>query len=185
MSNVKALTFAIYKAEISANGGTSTPASWVEIPLTRQGTVEYSKSNAEVTDGEGSLFHIWYHSMRARVNLTTKLAFPRLMEMISGSPVSSAQGTDLIYFGREEELDPNKVRLRLHCKARDIDTASEGYAESIVFSAQGGLASFQMAETTPGEYAFEFTSLKSTYDANGNVVPSCYGSFRMVKSTTN
>lgn len=183
MSLVKANTFAITKAEISAGGGTNAAPSWVEIPLTRTGTVEYTKSTADVTDGEGNLFHQWFHSMRAKVMLSTKIAFPRMMELISGSPVSSAQGADLIYFGRDEELDANKVRLRLQCKARNYDTGTEGYAEAIVFSAQGGLASFSMQETTPGEFSFEFTGLKSSFDANGNAIPAAYGSFAMVKST--
>ena len=144
MSLVKATTFAIVKAEISLNGGTSTPASWTNIPLAADGTVNYTQSKSEVTDGEGNIHQTWRHSQRANVMLRTKVAFPRLMEMISGSPVSSANGADLIYFGRTEELSPNRVRLRLQCRAVDHDTKAEGFAEAIVFDAQGGMAPFSM-----------------------------------------
>lgn len=183
MSLVKATTFAIVKAEISLNGNTNTPATWTEIPLAADGTINYTMSKSEVTDGEGNLFQTWRHSPRATVALRTKVAFPRLMEMISSSPVSSAQSADLIYFGRTEELDPNNVRLRLQCRAKNYDTGADGYAEAIVFNAQGGMAPFSMGETKQGEFAFEFDSNKSSYDASGNSIPAAYGSFHVIKST--
>lgn len=185
MANTKLLTFSIYKAEISANADTNTPAAWTEIPLSAEGTGEYTIQKAEVQDGEGALQHTWKHTQRARFMLRTKLALFRILEIATGSPVSSTTGGDMIYVGREEEISAPFVRLRLHQRAVDFDTKTEGYAEVIVFKAQAEMPGVQMREVTPGEYTINFDALKASYDASGNSIPGAYFSFRGLKSNVN
>lgn len=169
MSTLSAYTFAISQADVSANGDTVTTASWVNIPIIGEGTVEYTMQKAEVADGEGKLQIIWRHGQRAKVTLRMKRFAFRILELISGSPVSSAQGTDIIQFGTSAEVSPPFVRLRLQQKAIDASNNS-GYMEVIVYKAQGMLPTMTMRETTPGEYTVEFDALAATYNESGAVV---------------
>lgn len=166
MSTLSVYTFAISQADVSANGDTVNAASWVNIPIIGEGTVEYTLQKAEVADGEGKLQIIWRHGQRAKVTLRMKRFAFRILEMISGSPVSSAQGTDQIEFGTVNEISPPFVRLRLQQKAVDSSN-TEGYLQVVIYKAQGTMPSMTMRETTPGEYTVEFDALAATYNESG------------------
>lgn len=183
MSTLSVYTFAIAQADISANGDTVNAASWVNIPIIGEGTVEYTMQKAEVSDGEGRLQIIWRHTQRAKVTLRMKRFAYRVLEMISGSPVSSAQGTDQIRFGTTAEITPPFVRLRLQQRAVDSSNTA-GYLEVIIYKAQGMLPSMTMREVTPGEYTVEFDALAATYNENGAVVEgSPYFRVKSLKSS--
>lgn len=98
--------------------------TWTNIPVVAESTVEYSKEKAEIADGEGNLIHIFRHSRRARMNLRMKRFAFRILELVTGSPVSSAQGADMIYAGTASEVNAPYVRLRAYAQAVD---ASGGY----------------------------------------------------------
>ncbi len=186
MAQTKLYTFAITKAEISANADSATPAVWTLIPITAEGTVEYTIQKAEVADGEGALQITWRHTQRARITLRTKLMLFRILEMISGNPVSSVGANgDRIEFGNENEISPPFVRLRLQQKAVNYDTNAEGYVEAIVYKAQGELPSFTMREVTPGEYTVMFDALKALFDDTGAALPApgVFGHFKGLKPT--
>lgn len=113
------LTFAVSSVDVAPYNNGAAVTTWTNIPVVAESTVEYTKQKAEVPDGEGNLIHIWRHSTRARMNLRMKRFAFRVIELISGSPVSSAQGTDQIYAGTSGEVNPPYVRLRAYAQAID------------------------------------------------------------------
>lgn len=173
------------KADISANGDTSTPASWVNIPLISDGTITYNINVAEVSDGDGKLRLNWFHSQRAKVQLMTKQTIFRLIELATGSAVSSYQGQDKLQFGVDAELNPPFTRLRVQCKAVDSN-ANRGYMEAVLYRTRGKMGNVSMKETTVGTFTIEFEAEIASYDDNGNATPNgAYGHIRSLKSDTN
>jgi hypothetical protein len=79
----------------------------------------------------------------------------RVLELISGNPVSSSDGYDKIEFGRDEEVTPPICRIRLYCKAVDDAGTTEGTMRVYLYAVQFGFPSIGMAETTPGEITLE------------------------------
>lgn len=183
MSNLKTYTFAITQADVASGGDTAVAASWVNIPIVAEGTIEYTVQKVEVADGEGKLQINWFHTQRAKVTLRMKQYAFRILEMVTNSPVSSAQGTDAMYFGRDEEITPPYVRLRLQQKAVDASSGARGYFEVIVFKAQGTLPTLTMKEVSPGEYTVMFDCLQATYDDSGNAIPSAMLKVKALKSS--
>lgn len=181
MSNLKIFTFGVNKAWVSANGDTNTPASWVEVPIVSDSTIDYTIQTAEVSDGEGFLQMQWKHTQRAKVTLKMKQLGFNILERMTGSPVSSSQGTDQIYFGRQEEITPPFTRLKLVQRAIDSNT-NRGYAHVTIFKAQGELPTLMMQATTPGEFTVNFQCLAANYDENGNSIPTAYFRLDAVKS---
>lgn len=180
MSTLQTYSFAITQADVGPYSAGAV--TWTNIPVVGEGTVEYTIQRAEVQDGEGKILNVWFHSQRAKVTLRMKRFAFRILEIITGSPVSSAQGTDMIYFGRDEELSAPWVRLRLQQKA--VDTAgTEGYFEVIIFKAQGTLPAITMRETTAGDYTVTFDALLSSVDAAGNTIPDALFAVKALKSS--
>ncbi len=171
MAETNVYTFAVNKVEIASYNNGAAPTSWTNIPVIAESTAEYTRGNADVSDAEGNLLNIWYHSQRARVTLRVKLFAFRVIEIATGSPVSSAQGADKMDIGVDAELNPPNVRLRLQQKAVDYTTGTTGYFEVVIYKARGALGPLTMRETTPGEYTIEFNALKSTKDEQGNTLP--------------
>ncbi len=183
MSLLAVYTFGVTKAEISANGDTSTPASWVNIPLIADGTVTYTLSESEVRDGDGTMRLDWFHSQSAKVSLMTKVTFFRLLEMATGSPVSSYQGgTDAIEFGTSAELNPPATRLRIQCRAQDTNT-NRGYMEIVIYRARGKMGNFGMKEVAQGSYTVQFTAELAVFDELGGANAGAYGRAKAVKTT--
>lgn len=183
MANTNILTFGIYRAYVSANADSSTPASWLEVPLAKEAGVEYSVQEAEVTNGEGKLYYQWFHTQRGMIRLRIPVYAFAVFERITGSPVSSAQSADTQYFGREEEISPNLVRLKIIVRAANKDTNTEGYFHITVFKAQGRMPSVNARDVTPGEFEIQFKALAATYDENGASIPESYGRYDGLKST--
>lgn len=183
MANTNILTFAIHKAYVSANADSSTPASWLELPLVKESTIEYSTQEAEVTNGEGKLFYQWFFGQRALARIRIPVYAFAVFERITGSPVSSAQGADMQYFGREEEISPSPVRLKVIVRAVNKDTNVEGYFHITVFKAQGRMPTVTARETTPGEFEIQFKALAATYDENGASIPESYGKYSGLQTT--
>jgi hypothetical protein len=184
MSNLAVLTFAVSSVDVAAynNGGAVT--TWYNLPVVAESTVEYTKQKSEVPDGEGNLIHIWRHSPRARMNLRMKRFAFRILELVTGSPVSSAQGADMIYAGTSVEVNPPYVRLRAYAQAID-QNGTTGYLKVTIFKAQGVMPGVTMRETTPGEFQIEFDALLSSTDENGNTLGSnAYYKVEALKSNT-
>ena len=185
MSNLALYTFGVTKADISANGDTATPASWVNIPLIADGSITYQINVAEVADGDGKLRLNWFHSQRAKVQLMTKQTIFRLIELATGSAVSSYQGQDKIQFGVDSELNPPFTRLRVQCKAVDA-SANRGYMEAVLYRTRGKMGNVSMKETTVGTYTIEFEAELASFDDLGNATPNgAYGHLTGLKSSTN
>lgn len=183
MANTKLLTFAVFKAYVSANADSSTAASWLEIPLTAESTTEYTLQEAEVANGEGKLFWTWFFGQRATTRLRMKQFAFAVLERITGSPVSSAQGADQMKFGVEEEISPPVVRLKVIVRAVDTSNNTGGYFHITIFKAQGRLPTLNARETTPGEFEVMFKALAATYDENGASIPESYLRVDGLKST--
>lgn len=173
MSNLKTFTFGVNRAWVSANGNTANAASWVEIPIVADSSVEYTLQHAEVANGEGKLQITWRFGQRAKVMLRMKQFAFNILERITGSPVSSANGIDQLLVGRSEEINPPNVRLKLVQQAKDSNNTA-GYLHVVVFNAQGEMPGVQMKESTPGEFSINFDCLAATFDENGAVIPESY-----------
>jgi len=110
-----ARTFGVKKAYIGAyNSGGAVP-EWVEFKIVQDSTVELSYERAEMRDGRGRLQHTWLHSPSGRATLRGGEYAMRILEMVTGSPVSSYADVDSIQIGTEDELTPPAVRLKLEC----------------------------------------------------------------------
>lgn len=182
MSNLQTFSFAITQADIAPYNGGAAVSTWTNIPTPAEGTAEYTVQKVEVADGEGKLVQVWFHTQRCKVTLRIKKFAFHIFEMLSGSPVSSAQGTDKMYFGRDEEINPPVVRLRLQQKAID-QNGNTGYFETIIFQARGMLPPITMREVTASDYTCTFDGLESTVDEAGATIPSAMLSVRALKTS--
>lgn len=183
MSTLTTYNFAITQADIALYADGAAVSTWTNLPVVAESNVEYTMTPADIADGEGKIQHRFFHSQRARITIRMKTWGFRIMELLSGSPVSSAQGTDEIYFGRDEELNPPAVRLRLQCKAVDTGaTSTTGYYEIMIFKAQGFLPPLSMRETTAGEFTITFEGLLATKDTAGNTIPAAMGRVKALKT---
>lgn len=173
-------TFAIRQAWISAFTD-GVAASWTEIPLVADSTLELTYQTEDVRDAEGNLDTIWYHSPDGTVTLRTKLWYMRVLELITGNAVSSYvsgddAGAEAIYFGTEGELSTNPVRLKMKVLGKD-HAASDAQTFMYVYAwkATGPFPTINMAETTPGDVTHEMRLLKTTSDDLGNTVGEAFG----------
>lgn len=183
MANTKLLTFAIHRAYISPNADTATPASWTEIPLVAESTVEIAVQEAEVADGEGKLRYTWFHSQRANARVRMKQLALRILELATSSPVSSAQGADEIEFGVEGELSPPVVRLKFICKAYNDATSTNGYVHVTVYKAQGRMPTLTMREIAAGDFEVMFKGLFASFTDTGAAITGAYGKVSGLKTT--
>jgi len=107
-----AKTFGVDEAYVGTyNAGGA--ATFVQFPIVQDSTLELTYERAEVLDGMGRRQGIWIHSPSGRVTLRGGEASMRIMEMVSGSGVSSYASVDRIQFGTADELTPPTVRLKL------------------------------------------------------------------------
>ena len=173
-------TFAINQAWISAYSQ-GVAATWTEVPIVADSTIELSYQEEDVRDAEGNLDSIWYHSPDGMVTLRAKVWHMRVLELITGNAVSSygagaEAGGEGIYFGTECELSPPSVRLKMKVTGRDhanSDTRVDVFV--FCFKASGPFPTINMAETTPGDVTHELRLLKATDDDAGNTIPEAYG----------
>jgi hypothetical protein len=164
-------SFAIKQAWVSeySDGGAAT---WVLIPVVAGSTLDISRTAAEIRDGEGFLQYTWFHTITATLTIRAKEWSMRVLEMISGNPVSSAGGVDWIEFGRDEELSPPTVRFRLQCPAVDeTGTVTGKYMYVYCYKVQCSFPSVGMEEVTPGEVTIEGNCLRCDDDDQGNDLP--------------
>lgn len=184
MSNLAVFTFAVSSVDVAPYVSGQAVSTWTNIPVVAESTVEYTKQAAEISDGEGYLRHIFRHSTRARMNLRMKRFAFRALELITGSPVSSAQGADMIYAGTSVETNPPYVRLRAYAQAVDA-SGNTGYIKVTIFKAQGTMPGVTMRETTPGEFSITFDALLSSDNEAGQTLASdAYYKVEALKSTT-
>jgi len=156
-------SFAVDQAHIAAYS-TSVAATWTELPVVSGSTVDMAVTRADVRDGVGDIQHTWFHTRTATVTLTMRRWAMRVLELISGNPVSSSDGYDRILLGTSAEITPPKCRLRLRCQAVDENGENEGYMYVYLYAVQFGFPSIGMAETTPGEVTLEGSCLLTTYN---------------------
>lgn len=169
-------SFAIDQAWVSTytDGGAAT---WVEIPVVGGSTLDITRTPAEVRDGRGFLQYTWFHTLSATVTIRAKEWSMRVLEMISGNPVSSAAGVDFIEFGREEELTPPTVRFRLQCPLVDEDGGNSAKRMLVyLYKVQCSFPSIGMEEVTPGEVTIEGNCLRCDDDDQGAALAKdCFG----------
>jgi len=169
-----ARTFGVKEAYVGAyNSGGAVP-TWVEFDIAQDSTLELSYERAEMRDGRGYLQHTWIHSPSGRVTLRGGEYSMRIMEMVSGSPVSSYADVDSMQFGTEEELSPPSVRLKMLCECKDA-SENEGLVYVYAYKAIGQMPSIGMAQTTPGVVEIPFDLQQDTKDHDGNTVAAAYG----------
>ena len=161
-----ARTFGVKEAFVGAyNSGGAVP-TWVEFDIAQDSTLELSYERAEHRDGRGYLEHTWIHSPSGRVTLRGGEYSMRIMEMVSGSPVSSYTSVDSIQFGVNEELTPPAVRLKLVCECKD-GSENEGEVLVYAYKAVGQMPSIGMAQTTPGVVEILFDLQRDTKTMTG------------------
>jgi hypothetical protein len=154
------------------------------MPVTSNSTIDVAVTRAEVRDGEGDLMHVWFHTRTATLSLTMRQWGMRVLELISGNPVSSSNGYNQIDFGRDEEITPPKCRVRLKCKAVDETGATEGFMYVYLYAVQFGFPSIGMAETTPGEVTLEGTCLVESHDESAVILPKVmFGRIEAIQSS--
>lgn len=175
------VSFAVYKAYVAAYAS-GAAATWTEIPLAKEGTINLNVNMAEVTDGEGVLYHNFYHTQRATGSLRCARAAMRVIELITGNGSSSAVGTEIIAWGTDAEIQAPLMRLLFIAKAEDSD-GNTGYFEVYVWKARGRMNVINLAETTAAETVFEFTCFRSTKDTAGNNRESAMGSIQLLRSS--
>jgi hypothetical protein len=156
-------SFAVKQAWVAAYS-TSVAAVWTELPVTSNCTVDVAVTRADVRDGLGDIQHTWFHTRTATLSLTMRQWGMRVLELISGNPVSSTSTFDRIEFGRDEEISPPRCRIRLRCDAVDETGVTEGYMDVYLYAVQFGFPSIGMAETTPGEITLEGSCLMVDYN---------------------
>jgi len=165
----KWLSFGINDAWVSAYTA-GEAASWVQMPIVAGSTLDIARTAAEIRDGEGYLQKVWFHTLTATVTIRAKKWAMRVLELISGNPVSSASGVDKIEFGRDEELNPPYVSFKLKVTAED-NSGTSGYMYVYCYKVQCGFPSVGMEETTPSEVTIEGNCLRGYYDSEGNQFP--------------
>jgi len=177
-------TFGINEAYIAAYSNGVT-ASWEEIPLVQNGTLELTVQEEEVRDGEGFLDHIWYHSQDANVSLTTALWMMRVLELISGNAVSSYNTTsaEAIHFGTDGEITPPSVRLKLRVQAKDHSSDATAYAWLYIFKARAAIPPFNAAQTAANQMEMNFRALRVTDDDQGRTIAQAYGRIELGASS--
>jgi len=163
LATVQWYSFAVDQAHIAAYS-TSVAATWTELPVISGSTIDIAVTRADVRDGEGALKHTWFHTQTATVTLTMRRWAMRVLELISGNPVSSYSGYQDIQVGTDAEITPPRCRLKLRCKAVDENGENEGFMYVYVYACQFGFPSIGMAETTPGEITMEGSCLQVGYD---------------------
>lgn len=169
-------SFAIEDAWVSeyTDGGAAT---WVSIPVVGGSTLDITRTPAEVRDGRGFLQHTWFHTLSATITIRAKEWSMRVLEMISGNPVSSASGVDYIEFGREEELSPPTVRFRLQVPV--VDEVGGNNAKRMLvylYKVQCSFPSIGMEEVTPGEVTIEGNCLRADDNELGAAIAKeCFG----------
>lgn len=176
------VSFAIHAAYIAAYGNGESAATWVQIPLIKEGTINLSLNEAEVTDGEGVLHHLFYHTQRARGTLRCARDAMRVIELITGNGSSSALGTEEIVFGTDAEIQPPLFRLMMVAKAED-ESGNEGYFAVYGYKARGRMTIVQMADTQAAEYAFDYQLFRSNRNTDGDSVPEAYGKIQFLRTT--
>lgn len=171
------ISFGITKAEVAAFG--SYPPTWTEVKITKEGTLKYSRSKIDITDGEGDHSFTWLHSPRAQVTLRTAKETLRVLEIISGNNVSSSAGGEHLYLGTDGELTPPLVMLRLQAVATDPDAASPTriLRQVVLFKALAKLPDQEMKDTAANELTLEFDCFRSTTDEQGRSIPQAFGRF--------
>lgn len=170
----QARTFAVSAAYVGAYNSGGAVSEWVEFPIVQDSTLELSFDEATLTDGRGRIQEAWKHSPAGRVTLRGGEGSMRILEMVSGSAVSSYADVDSVQFGTESELSPPSVRLKLQCLAVD-DSGNEGLQIVYCYKAKGQFPSIGMAQTTPGVVEIPFTLQQDTKDQDGNTVAAAYG----------
>jgi len=169
-----ARTFGVKQAWVGGYAAGAAVPEWVEFKIVQDSTLELSYERAEMRDGRGRLQHTWIHSPGGRVTLRGGEYAMRILEMVTGSPVSSYADVDSIQFGTEDELTPPAVRLKMVCDAKDsIET--EGEVLVYAYKAVGQMPSIGMAQTTPGVVEIPFDLQQDTKDHAGATVAAAYG----------
>lgn len=177
------ISFGITRARVAAFG--SYPPTWTEIKLTKEGTLRYTRSKLEVTDGEGDHSFTWLHSPRAMVTLRTAKETLRVLEIISGNNISSSAGGEYLTLGTDGELTPPLVMLDLTAVATDPDAASPTrlYRHVILYKAEAKLPDQEFKDTAANELTIEFDCFRSVTDEQGRAVPSAFGRLGLGAST--
>ena len=170
----KARTFAIKDAWIGAYNAGAAVTTWVEFPLVSDGTLELSTEEATILDGRGRRQATWKHSPAGRVTLRGGEGSMQILEMVTGSGVSSYLNIDSMQFGTEAELTPPSVRLKLRADIKD-SADNEGLQYVYCYKAIGQFPSIGMAQTTPGVVEIPFSLNSDTKDHTGATVASAYG----------
>jgi hypothetical protein len=177
-------SFGVDQAWVAAYS-TTVAATWTELPVTSNATIDVAVTRAEVRDGEGDLKHVWFHTRTATLSLTMRQWGMRVLELISGNPVSSSSGYDQIDFGRDEEITPPKCRVKLKCKAVDETGTTEGAMWVYLYAVQFGFPSIGMAETAPGEVTLEGSCLVVQYDDDALLVAKeTFGRIEAIPTTS-
>lgn len=173
-------TFGIKQAWLGEYLSGGAVVTWVEFPLVTDGTLELTSERAEIRDGLGLRKDTWFHSQGGRVTLRGGMYSMRILEMVTGSPVSSYLNTDMMQFGVEDELTPPAVRLKLLTLAKDA-AGNEGYLYAFCYRARGNMPSIGMAQTAPGEVEIQFDLEADTKNHLGQTLSgNAYGRAEIV-----
>lgn len=182
MATLKEKVFAIKEAWVSAYTS-GVAATWQEIEIVSDGQLTYGIGQAEVTDGEGELDSIFYHSRRVSLTLTCRKTVMAILERLTGNAVSSANGVERIRFGTAGDLTPPLLRFKLVSRSLD-DSNNQRYRIVYLYKCQSRIPSVGMAGTTVGEVNLEATAFKSTDDHGGKTIPTAFGEIGIGYSTT-
>ena len=177
------ISFAVKQAWMSA-WSAGVAASWTEIELARDSTVNIGITEAEVADGEGKLIHVFFHTQRCEGTLMCGKTALRALELATGNATSSVSGGEFIYMGTDEEITPPYCRFKFAATAIDDTDAEEGYVLLYVLKAQARLEAVGFAETTPGEFSLAFKGLRGTTDEAGNTIPEAILKYGGIYATT-
>lgn len=167
--------FAIKEAWVAQFSAT-VAATWETVPVIAGSTLDLAIAEAPVRDGEGRLQHTWYHTQDATLTLIMREWSMRVLELVSGNPVSSASGMDKIEFGREEELTPPLLRFKLKCRAVSQDGTTSGYLYVYCYKVACSFPTIGMEETAPHEMTITGKCLHTVYDELAAALPTeCFG----------
>jgi hypothetical protein len=171
MGSLNVLTFAIDEADIALYGTGAAVSEWTNIPIVSESSLELASTEAPVTDGEGNISYIWYHSQRCTAVLKAKQLAFRILELISGNGISSIGTAERLVFGTPEELTPPPVRLKLRCHARDMTNEANSHFEVVLYKCSMRYTPPAFAETTASALTFNVTALKATKNDSGATLP--------------